>query len=214
MSPEEFDEVMRQLSCACCDSTMEVTYVNDVPFHQGGVLLQKVPAMKQGVAGWAVIKQALCSNCLEQLQALANYHKAQEEGAEAPTDTVVTTLRRKPGVGALVPPREHGPFYVCGGEYEDYEKEGCPPYFAVISPHGKCLRPYVARSKEAAAKLFHIVRHHGHLYELADDLKTATLVEASREATGVGCPAAVEVPPPWRKALCDTINLGDFSGEW
>ena len=70
MSPEEFDEVMRQLSCACCDSTMEVTYVNDVPFHQGGVLLQKVPATKQGVAGWAVIKQALCSNCLEQLQAL------------------------------------------------------------------------------------------------------------------------------------------------
>jgi hypothetical protein len=210
MNAKEFDEIMLQLPCACCGCMVEPTYVAGVAVFQGGVLLQKVPAALNDTPGWAVLKHTLCTSCLEKLQALIG------DEPKSPGWRLAQNLEEALEGLRLLHGGPRGPFYICGGQYEDYDMPNQPAHFGVANnPDNKHNpgRPYVAQGRDAADKLFHSCRHHAHLYQLSADRRVATLVHRGDDER-VGSPEVVSVPSLWRGLIFAVINDLDFAGEW
>lgn len=106
-------------------------------------------------------------------------------------------------------------YWFCGGEYLTGNRVCCKEERAFRAVRPTKGKPYIARSAAAAANLFHLSKHHSHLYMLSEDMQMATLVqrgESSQEL--LPAPQKVTINFELRTEFQAQISENDFIGEW
>src|SRR5437762_3093609 len=89
-------------------------------------------------------------------------------------------------------------YFVCGGGYVQESFPPKPRKLALTRPtKGK---PYVAETEKAGRQLFHLSKHHSHLYRLDVETGTATLLQRGEcdarhesDSRGVSSPETFKV---------------------